>query len=406
QFDFDPLNMINPRSEGVEVFRKLLRDGNTSPYRIEIVAPNLTAARQMASRLGRLPEVSQAVTLASFIPSQQQDKLAILQNLRLMVPPFSLLVPAKASVPGADLPVAMARFESSLRDLAAGDAGGDVRRSAASLLTALERFHVRFKGRAQSLTELQSRIMGGLPAELKRLDLALNAGPVTLDSLPQALRDRYVVADGRARVEVFPKQNLVHDAAMERFVSAVQTLAPRAVGTPVMLVEGGKAVADAFREASVIALVFIVCLLLVVLRRWIDMMLVMVPLLLATVFTVAAMSLLGLTFNLGNIIVLPLLIGLGVAFAIYLVVRWRQGVSIAHLLQTSTPVAVFFSGLTTLSSFGSMAISSDPGMASLGRTLTLALVMVLLCILVVLPAMLMLLTPSPREETHAPDGPE
>ena len=405
-FDFDPLNMINPRSEGVEVFRKLLRDSNTSPYRIEIVAPNLTTAQQTASRLGRLPEVSQAVTLASFVPSHQQDKLAILQNLRLLVPPFSLRMPAKASTPSADLPAAMARFESGLRDLAAGDADGGVRRSAASLFTALERFHVRFKDRAQNLIELQSRIMGGLPEELKRMDLALRAGPVTLDSLPQALRHRYVAADGRARVEVFPKQSLVHDAAMERFVSAVQALAPQAVGAPVMLVEGGKAVADAFREASIIALVFIVCLLLLVLRRWIDMMLVMVPLLLAAVFTVAAMSLLGLTFNLGNIIVLPLLIGLGVAFAIYLVVRWRQGVGIAYLLQTSTPVAVFFSGLTTLSSFGSMAISSDPGMASLGRTLTLALIMVLLCILVVLPAMLMLLTPSPKEETHAPDGSE
>ena len=134
------------------------------------------------------------------------------------------------------------------------------------------------------------------------------------------------------------------------------------------------------------------------------MLLVMVPLLLAAAFTVAAMTLLDLPFNLGNIIVLPLLIGLGVAFAIYLVARWRQGVSISHLLQTSTPAAVLFSGLTTLSSFGSMAISSDPGMASLGKTLTLALLMVLLCILVVLPAMLMLFTPSPSEDKQAAHG--
>lgn len=405
-FDFDPLNMINPRSESVRVFHRLLRDSGTSPYRIEIVAPDLTAARRMASRLGRLPEVSQALTLASFVPSRQQDKLAILQNLRLMVPPFSLLTPAKAAAPGADLPAALARFESGLRALAADHAEGDVRRSAASLRTALERFQAQRKDSASSLAELQSRIMGELPAELKSLDLALSAGPVTLDSLPRTLRDRYVAPDGRARVEVFSKQNLDSNSAIERFVSAVRALAPRAAGTPVMLVEGGRAVANAFREASLIALLSIVCLLLVVLRRWIDMVLVLAPLLLAAVFTVAAMSVLGLAFNLGNIIVLPLLIGLGVAFAIYLVARWRQGAGIAHLLRTSTPAAVLFSGLTTLSSFGSMAISSDPGMASLGKTLALALVMALLCALGVLPAMLTLLTPAPGKERHAPHGSE
>ncbi|MDA8365195.1 MAG: MMPL family transporter [Gammaproteobacteria bacterium] len=404
RFDFDPINMINPHSEGVRVFRKLLQDDRNSPYRIEVVAPTLAAAGQLAARLQRLPEVSQALTLASFIPSGQEDKLAILQNLQLLVPPFSLHVAPRPAPPGPDLPAALARFESNLRDLAARDSDAAARHSAASLLSALQRFHVRFGDRQTSFAELQQRIMGGLPATLNRLALALTAAPVTLDSLPADLRSRYLAVDGRARVEVFPRHNLSQASAMERFVSAVRAVAPQAVGAPIMLVDGGQAVASAFREASAIALVLIVGLLLVVLRRWTDMLLVMVPLLLAAAFTVATMTLLGLPFNLGNIIVLPLLIGLGVAFAIYLVARWRQGVSISHLLQTSTPAAVFFSGLTTLSSFGSMAISSDPGMASLGKTLTLALLMVLLCILVVLPAMLMLFTPSPREDTPDTHG--
>ncbi len=398
RFDFDPLNMINPHSEGVRVFRKLLQNQQTSPYRIEVVAPDLASAKQTAARLQQLPEVSQALTLASFIPSQQDEKLAILQNLQLLVPPFSLHVAAVPPLPGPDLPAAMARFESGLHDLAAHDTDAAVRRSAASLLAALQGFHARFQDSGQSLAQLQGRIMGGLPAELNRLALALTAAPVALDSLPHDLRSRYVAADGQARVEVFPKHDLSKASAMERFVSAVRAVAPQAVGAPVMLVDGGQAVAGAFREASAIALTLIVCLLLTVLRRWVDMLLIMVPLLLAAAFTVAIMTLSGLPFNLGNIIVLPLLIGLGVAFAIYVVARWRQGVSISHLLQTSTPAAVLFSGLTTLSSFGSMAISSDPGMASLGKTLSLALVMVLLCILVVLPALLMLMTPSPREE--------
>ncbi len=398
RFDFDPLNMINQKSEGVRVFRQLLQDRATSPYRIEIVAPDLAAAERLAARLQRLPEVSQALTLASYVPAQQGEKLAVLQNLQLLVPPFSLHAGAVPALPGPGLPAALARFQDSLAALAAHDADAAVRRSAASLLAALQAFHARFGAGRADLAQLQRRVMGGLPAELNRLALTLGAAPVTLDDLPANLRSRYLAPDGRARVEVFPQHNLGQAVAMERFVAAVRTVAPQAVGAPVMLVDGGKAVAGAFREASAIALAGIVCLLLLVLRRWLDVLLVLLPLLLAAAYTVAAMTLLGLPFNLGNIIVLPLLIGLGVAFAIYVVARWRQGVSISHLLQTSTPAAVLFSGLTTLSSFGSMAISNDPGMASLGRTLSLALVMVLLSILVVLPALLLLVTPSPKED--------
>lgn len=417
RFDFNPLDMIDPNAEGVRVFHKLLQDRQTSPYRIEIVMPDRAAADHLADRLERLPEVSQALTLASFVPAQQGPKLDILQNFQMLVPPFSLDAAAVPPVPGPGLPAAVARLQTDLDRLTVHGAGTStgsstsparhdsghysaaLRRSAASLGAALRDFRARFGASGAPWAALQQAVLGGLPAELNRLSRALTAAPVTLRDLPDDLRRRYVAADGQARVEVFPKADLSGIPAMERFVAAVQAVAPQAAGTPVLLVEGGHAVASAFRQASIIALVGIVCLLRIVLRRWLDMALILIPLLMAAAYTVALMSLLGLPFNLGNIIVLPLLIGLGVAFAIYIVMRWRQGVPIAHLLQTSTPAAVLFSGITTLSSFGSMAVSSDPGMASLGKTLSLALVMVLLCTLVVLPALLMLATPSPSEET-------
>ncbi len=403
RFDFNPINMIDPNAEGVRVFHKLLQDRQTSPYRIEVVAPDLAAAERLAERLGRLPEVAQALTLASFVPEQQDPKLAILQNLQMLVPPFSLQAAAVPAVPGPGLAAVTARLLADLARLSAAggtprDGDAALRRSASSLRAALQDFRARVGTSTTEWAGLQQDILGGLPAELDRLARALTAAPVALPDLPDDLRRRYVAADGQARVEVFPRDDLSGIPAMERFVAAVRKVAPQAAGTPVLLVEGGNAVASAFREASAIALVAIVGLLLVVLRRWVEMALIMIPLLMAAAYTVAVMRLLSLPFNLGNIIVLPLLIGLGVAFAIYVVARWRQGVPIAHLLQTSTPAAVLFSGVTTLSSFGSMAVSSDPGMASLGKTLSLALVMVLLCTLVILPALLMLATPSPSEE--------
>ncbi|WP_414041136.1 MMPL family transporter [Acidithiobacillus sp. M4-SHS-6] len=398
-FDFNPLHMIDQHAEGVKVFEKLLANPDTAPYRIEVLAPNLAAAQAVARRVEKLPTVARVLTAESYVPKQQTEKLAILQNLQILVPPFSLMMPPALIPPAADTGKKLDKLVKDLRALASKDglasADGKV---ASRLADHLQEFLLREGNHPQAINTLQNSVMGTLPRELKRLGMALMAGPVTVHTLPAALRERYLGPSGEARVEIFPKADLSNNEAMYRFVQSVLKVEPQAVGTPVMLVEGGEAVLGAFQEATYIALASISILLLLALRRYRDVLLIMIPLLLAALFTVAAMGLLGLSFNLGNIIVLPLLIGLGVAFAIYIVVRWRHGVDVAHLLGTSTPMAVFFSGLTTLSAFGSMAISRDPGMASLGEALSLALAMVLLCILIILPALMLLFTPSPREE--------
>ncbi|HET7633681.1 MAG TPA: MMPL family transporter, partial [Burkholderiales bacterium] len=241
----------------------------------------------------------------------------------------------------------------------------------------------------QRLTVLQQRVLGGLFARLHDLSASLNPVPVTRATLPESLKRRYVAPSGATRVEVYSTLNLGSNVNMRRFVDAVRTVAPNATGAPVMLVEGGRAVVDAFIEASLISLGLIALLLLISLQSIVDMFMVLIPLGFAALLTVAAMELSGLSFNLANIIVLPLLIGLGVAFGIYLVVRWRNGVDITQLLRTSTPGAVLYSALTTMSSFGSLAVAGDPGMAVLGKTLLLALTAVLVAILILLPVLLL-----------------
>ncbi|MBU2835399.1 MMPL family transporter [Acidithiobacillus thiooxidans] len=403
-FDFNPLHMIDSHAEGVKVFEKLLANPDTAPYRMEVLTPNIADAQTVARRVEQLPTVARALTVDSYIPKDQSKKLAILQNLQILVPPFSLMMPTALTPPAADTRKKLDKLVKDLRALAVKDgqtsADGKI---TGQLADHLQTFLQKQGKQPAAMNALQNSVMGTLPGELKQLGMALSAGPVNLQTLPAALKDRYVGAAGQARVEIFPKANLSSNQAMYQFVQSVLKVEPRAVGTPVMLVQGGEAVLGAFQEATYIALASISLLLLLALRRYRDVLLIMIPLLLAALFTVAAMSLLGLSFNLGNIIVLPLLIGLGVAFAIYIVVRWRNGVDVAHLLGTSTPMAVFFSGLTTLSAFGSMAVSRDPGMASLGEALSLALAIVLLCILIILPTLMLLFTSSPREEGIAQD---
>jgi predicted RND superfamily exporter protein len=139
-------------------------------------------------------------------------------------------------------------------------------------------------------------------------------------------------------------------------------------------------------QAGIIAVAAITLLLAVVLRRLRDVALVIAPLLLAAMLTLAVTVVIGMPLNYANIIALPLLLGIGVAFDIYFVMNWRAGQS--RHLQSSTARAVIFSALTTMSAFGSLALSHDPGTAQMGTLLTISLACTLFCTLVVLPALL------------------
>jgi len=128
-----------------------------------------------------------------------------------------------------------------------------------------------------------------------------------------------------------------------------------------------------------------------VLRRLRDIVLVLAPLGLAVLLTAATAVLLGQSLNFANVIALPLLLGLGVSGAIHVVMRWREEAVSATVAVTSTPRAVLFSALTTIASFGSLAVSEHRGLASMGLLLTIAILWSLVCTLVVLPSALALI---------------
>src|SRR5215472_1413946 len=223
----------------------------------------------------------------------------------------------------------------------------------------------------------------------------MQAKPVTLADLPADLRGSWIAADGAARVEVFPKGDAHDPAVLESFVAAVHRIAPQATGTPVTIQESGRLITSAFIEAGIIAVAAIIVLLVLVLRRAREVALVVAPLLLAALLTLGATVIGGMKLNYANIIALPLLLGIGVAFDIYFVMNWRAGLS--DHLQSSTARGVVFSAATTMCAFGSLMLSPDPGSADMGKLLTLSLAMTVLCTLFVLPA---LLGPAP---VTAPD---
>ena len=191
------------------------------------------------------------------------------------------------------------------------------------------------------------------------------------DAAVGPLAHEWLTDDGRAHVQVLPKGDPNDTAALRTFATAVLAVEPEATGAAVSYLESGRSVVRAFIEAGIGALISIALLLWAALRRITDVLLTLVPLLVAGVVTLELCVILGLPLNFANIIALPLLLGVGVAFKIYYIMAWRAGKT--ALLQSTLTRAVIFSAMTTATAFGSLWLSNHPGTSSMGKLLALSL---------------------------------
>ncbi|HUC62190.1 MAG TPA: MMPL family transporter [Alphaproteobacteria bacterium] len=387
-FDIDPVHLQDPNTESVKAYIELTKDSTTSPYSISVVTPNLAAADALAHRLDKLPEVDSTVTLSSFLPQDQNAKLALIDQMATFLTPVIMGGESKPPPNDAERRAAVVGLERDLGKLAASPKAGPVAAPARRLADLLERYQAGPGSGPDGDKALGTALIANLAGRLEGLIELMQAGPVTYGTLPPNLKARYLAPDGRARVEVFPAEQLNTEDSLTRFVDSVSAIAPNATDTPVLLLGGGRLVIGAFERAGAIAFVAISLLLLVVLKSFWDSLLVLLPLALAAALTVATVVVTGQSFNFANIIALPLLFSLGVAFGIYLVLRHRETRRVADLLRTSTPRAVLFSALTTMTSFSSLMLSSHRGTASMGYLLGICLTLALVCTLVVLPALL------------------
>jgi hopanoid biosynthesis associated RND transporter like protein HpnN len=382
-FDDDPLNLRDPKSVSVAVLLELIDDPNVEPYTASVLANDEGALSELIPALSALPEVARVDSLAGLVPEAQDDKLAVIEDMAVFLTP--LLLPP-ATTPAADAQArddARRALAETAMVMAAATDSEALAHAARRLASAL----VAVGPDPERLDQLERSLFAWLPALVDRIGGSLGAEPFGPDDLPEILRARWVSDDGQARIEIRPAEDLRDREARRRFVAAVQSVAPEASGAPVVMTEGGRAVIGAYRQAAATAVLAIVILLAVMLRQAAAVALVLAPLLLAAVLTVAATVVFGLPFNFANVIVLPLLFGLGVASGLHIVLRARQA-GPQRVLMTSTPRAVLFSALTTVGSFGALALSSHKGTASMGLLLTIAIGLTIVSTLVVLPALL------------------
>lgn len=382
RFDLDPIKLRDPSTESVRTFRDLAATPGLSPYTIEVLANSLSDAYEVAGKLRLLPQVDKVVTAANLVPVEQEEKLAIVADLNIF---YATL--------GTSDPVPVTEAE---RGAAFEVLRQTLQRAADRPLKELSDAARKLDARMEKLSDPEQRIafekdvFEFFAPQVERLKLALSARPVALKDLPPEVLGRYLAPSGRARVQVYPSENLEDPDALARFVVAVREISPGATDSPVEILEAGRAVVNSVVTAALISIVAVSAMVFAMMRSVRDTLLVLIPLILAALYTVAATVALGMPFNFANVIVLPLLMGLGVASGIHLVSRAREEHSGTVAFATSTPRAVTFSALTTIASFGSLAVSSHRGTASMGELLMLSIGLTLVCTLIVLPSLMQL----------------
>jgi predicted RND superfamily exporter protein len=225
----------------------------------------------------------------------------------------------------------------------------------------------------------EATFIAPLTTSLDALRNLLQAGPVTEENIPPGFASDWIKPDGRARVQIYPKGDPNDNEVLRQFARAVLTVEPAASGGPLAILEAGRTVTTAFIQAGATTLISIAIMLWMALRRWSDVLMTLIPLLNAGVVTLEICVAIGLKLNFANIIALPLLLGVGVAFKIYYMMAWRAGQT--GLLQSSLTRAVIYSAMTTATAFASLWLSSHPGTSSMGKLLVLALICTLAAVL-------------------------
>ena len=382
EFDSNPMHLRSEKTEAVATFLDLTRQPGMTPNTISVLATSLDGAQALAAKLAGLPEVSRVVTLASFVPADQDDKLALIRDTARRFAPIINPRPPGPAATDAETIETLRRTAATLQrkaGAATGEANDGARRLAGQVTRLAEASPDR---RAAA----QTALVGDLPPLMARLRGLLTPERVTVKDLPASVRDDWLASDGRGRIEVSPKGDANDNAVLERFSAAVQAVAPQATGAPIDVVESRHVIVQAFIVAGVLALLAIFLILTIALRRPKDVALTLGPLVIATILTLEAAYLVNMPLNLANIIALPLMLGVGVNFHIYYMIAWRSGV--ADMLASSLTRAIFFSSLTTGVAFGSLWLSNHPGTASMGKLLTISLVFTLLAAFIIVPAFL------------------
>jgi len=399
-YDHNLLNLQSENLESVRWERKLLGESDHSVWYALSVAHSRDELLARKEAFERLPSVERTEDLVSHLPAMNPSKQRTIASIaeRLAV------LPERPRQLGVDAPQMLGeQLEAIERQLGARDPLAERLFQLRADLRALPDELCR-----QRLLRLQQQAAGDLLNQLHVVHAMADPHPPSVHDLPESLVTRFVGRDGGQLLKIYARGNVWDMDQLETFVKQVRSVDPRATGKPLQTYEASRQMQASYVHAAIYSLIAVLIVLVIDFRRWSLVLLALLPVAAAVVQMFGLMGWLGMPLNPANMIVLPLILGIGIDDGVHLVhdFRRRDGQS---GVSRSTATAVLVTSLTTMVGFGSLMISPHQGLQSLGRVLTIGVSCCLINSLVILPAVLSWIggddDPPAEEEAHdTPDA--
>lgn len=397
RFDYNLMNLQAKGLQSVQYAYTLMRSKENAGYCAVVTAHNKAEAAELTRRLEQLPSVDHVVSPLTFVPDQQQEKLAELAALRTITASITPL-PYQENLQVMALPAVFEGFRNRVEALSTQLTTEKKAQAApvSKFLGTLDQFFSSLEAEKDRnalamLREFQGSMFQELPDKLTMLKESFAARPVTEADIPQELLKRFTGHNEALLLQVAAKKEIFEREPLEEFVQQVKSVAPHATGEPVMVYESLSILRTSYLHAFIYASIGIAVILLINFRSIRYALLGALPMAVGMLLMVGSMALCNIRFNSANIIVLPLILGIGIDSAIYLLNRYRQGHETpAQVVFSSAGVGVFLNALTIFFSFGALMVARHQGVFSIGAVMSLGMAASVAAFLLFLPALLTL----------------
>jgi predicted RND superfamily exporter protein len=366
-YDYNLLNMQPADLESVKWEKELLTRNNQSAWFALSLADNPQDALARKARFLELPCVERVEEIASLFPPQIEQKRPCIERIARQLVNLPSSAPEIPVVSPAELDGAMDAMETAI--VAMGNP--ELARPLGQLRDLIGRLSPQQYYRR--LGTYQQNLAADLLTRLAMLRNAADPEPPQLTDLPQSLVMRFVGHHGKCLLKIYAKSDIWDVAAMEQFVHEVRSVDVEATGNPMQVYEAARQMKRSYQQAAWYAFVTVVFVVWLDFRSIPYTLLALIPLGTAMLQMFGLMGLLNIPLNPANMIVLPLILGIGIDNGVHIVHDLRQQTGRRYRLSASTANAVVINSLGNMVGFGSLMIASHQGLQSLGRVLTLGM---------------------------------
>ena len=393
RFDYNLLNLQAKGTEAVQYEMKILESAGRSAWSAAILADSFKEIQEKERQLKALPTVARVESISAVIPDNQEENAQIIrENLApllrdLEVEPEDVDFSWKAlnkTLKGIQFKLQGREGDDLDPVQMAGNRVRNFREQSQKMEPDLA------EERLQNFSQLLFADYRNLMEELKaNADVKL----VKLEEIPETLRKRYISQKGKYVAHIFPSVDVWDLDERKKYLDDLRSVDPNVTGTAIHMFESTRLMTEGYVNGGLYAMTAIIIYVFFLFRNLRTVFFVLLPVLVGSIWTIGIMELIGLKLNMANLVILPLILGIGVVNGIHITHRYREEEDKhASILGKSTGQAVLLSSLTTMIGFGSMMVANHYGVFSLGMVLTLGVFNCLIASVTFLPALLKLST--------------